>query len=425
MSLQLQRINIGNGVNLNLIKTDKFKSNLLSYYFIRPLNKDEVTKNALLPLVLKRGTEEYDTNLKIQKLLEENYGSQLSMGIDKRGEKHILRFTIEMADKSYVKDEKYIYNILELLQSIIFNPALDEGYFKKDYVKQEKENLKRRIEGRINNKRSYALGRCIEEMCKNEKFSIYPLGNIDDLEKINEEVLYDHYKEFVNTSPIEIFYIGDYDEKLVESLKKNIDINREDIIEIDKEEIISSVQTKNMIHEEMDIVQGKVVLGLRTGINYDDYLYNALLVASNILGGGPNSKLFKNVREKESLAYYISSSIYKYKSIMLIDGGIEFDNFEKTVDIINKELEDMKQGKFTDKDIELSKKSLKSSMESIKDSIFLISEFFFSQQLSGDNRSLEEVLKDIDNVTREEIVASVSNISLDTIYFMKNSKLEK
>lgn len=425
MSLQLQRINIGNGVNLNLIKTDKFKSNLLSYYFIRPLNKDEVTKNALLPLVLKRGTEEYDTNLKIQKLLEENYGSQLSMGIDKRGEKHILRFTIEMVDKSYVKDEKYIYNILELLQSIIFNPALDEGCFKKDYVKQEKENLKRRIEGRINNKRSYALGRCIEEMCKNEKFSIYPLGNIDDLEKINEEVLYDHYKEFVNTSPIEIFYIGDYDEKLVENLKKNIDINREDIIEIDKEEIISSVQTKNMIHEEMDIVQGKVVLGLRTGINYDDYLYNALLVASNILGGGPNSKLFKNVREKESLAYYISSSIYKYKSIMLIDGGIEFDNFEKTVDIINKELEDMKQGKFTDKDIELSKKSLKSSMESIKDSIFLISEFFFSQQLSGDNRSLEEVLKDIDNVTREEIVASVSNISLDTIYFMKNSKLEK
>ena len=110
---------------------------------------------------------------------------------------------------------------------------------------------------------------------------------------------------------------------------------------------------------------------------------------------------------------------------MLIDGGIEFDDFEKTVDIINKELEDMKQGKFTDKDIELSKKSLKSSMESIKDSIFLISEFFFSQQLSGDNRSLEEVLKDIDNVTREEIVASVSNISLDTIYFMKNSKLEK
>ena len=110
---------------------------------------------------------------------------------------------------------------------------------------------------------------------------------------------------------------------------------------------------------------------------------------------------------------------------MLIDGGIEFDNFEKTVDIINKELEDMKQGKFTDKDIELSKKSLKSSMESIKDSIFLISEFFFSQQLSGDNRSLEEVLKDIDNVTREEIVVSVSNMSLDTIYFMKNSKLEK
>ncbi len=422
MVLKSERIKIGNGIHLNLIKTDKFKSNLLSYYFLRPLSKEEVTKNALLPLVLKRGTAEYDTNLKIQRKLEETYGASLSIAINKRGEKHVLRFTVETVNGDYVGDGDYIYEVINLLKSIIYNPALEKGYFRRDYVEQEKENLKHRIEGRINDKRSYALDRCIEEMCRNEKFSIFPLGNIDDLENIDEGILYKHYQNVINTSPIEIFYVGEYDEKLIEYIKNIEKVERDSVITIPREQIISGVQTKNMVHEDLDVTQGKLVLGYRTGIPYEDRLYNGLIVASDILGGGPNSKLFRNVREKESLAYYITSTIYKYKSIMLIDGGIEFNNFEKTIDIVKEQLEEMKHGNFTDEDIEVSKKSIKSSTESIRDSIFLISEYFFSQILSEDIRSLEEVLKDIDSVTKEEITEAMSKVVLDTIYFMKNSK---
>lgn len=422
MSLKSEKIKIGNGINLNLIKTDKFKSNLISYYFMRPLSKDEVTKNALLPLVLKRGTEEYDTNLKIQKKLEEMYGSNLNIGINKRGEKHVLRFTIESVSGDYINDNRYIYDVVDMLKSIIYNPALDKGYFKKEYVDQEKENLKRRIEGRINDKRSYALERCIEEMCKNEKFSIYPLGTIEDLEKIDESILYEHYKNLISTSPIEIFYVGQYDDDLIDYIKNTEKIDRNNIIEIPREVINSGSMTKNMVNEDLDVTQGKLVLGFRTGIPYEDKLYNGLVVASDILGGGPNSKLFRNVREKESLAYYVSSTVFKYKSIMLIDGGIEFDNFEKTIDIIKEQVEEMKSGNFTDEDIEISKKSIKSSTESIKDSIFLISEFFFSQSLSNDYRSLEEILRDFDLVTKEEVIEATEKIALDTIYFMRNSK---
>ena len=424
MTLKSERIQIDNGIYLNLIHTDKFKSNLLSYYFLRPLSKDEVTKNALLPLVLKRGTEEYDTNLKIQKKLEETYGANFSISINKRGEKQVLRFTVESINGDYIGDNDNIYEVIDLLKSIIYNPTLEKGYFRKDYVAQEKENLKNRIESRINDKRSYALDRCIEEMCKNEKFSIYPLGKVEDLEDIDEDILYNHYKNLINTSPIEIFYVGQYDERLIEYIKNIGKTERKDVLTIPREQIISGVQTKNMINENLDVTQGKLVLGFRTGIPYEDRLYNGLIVASDILGGGPNSKLFRNVREKESLAYYITSTIYKYKSIMLIDGGIEFQNFEKTVDIINEQLEEMRKGNFTEEDIEISKKSIKSSTESIKDSAFLISEYFFSQILSQDNRSLEEILKDIDSVTKEEIINSISKVALDTIYFMKNSKTQ-
>ncbi|CAK7072161.1 pitrilysin family protein [Tissierella sp.] len=422
MTLKSERIKIGNGIYLNLIRTDKFKSNLLSYYFLRPLSKEEVTKNALLPLVLKRGTAEYDTNLKIQRKLEETYGASLSIAINKRGEKHVLRFTVETVNGDYVGDGDYIYEVINLLKSIIYNPALEKGYFRRDYVEQEKENLRHKIEGRINDKRSYALDRCIEEMCRNEKFSIFPLGNIDDLENIDEGILYKHYQNVINTSPIEIFYVGEYDEKLIEYIKNIEKVERDSVITIPREQIISGIQTKNMVHEDLDVTQGKLVLGYRTGIPYEDRLYNGLIVASDILGGGPNSKLFRNVREKESLAYYITSTIYKYKSIMLIDGGIEFNNFEKTIDIVKEQLEEMKHGNFTDEDIEVSKKSIKSSTESIRDSIFLISEYFFSQILSEDSRSLEEILRDIDSVSREEITEAMSKVVLDTIYFMKNSK---
>ncbi|WMM23367.1 pitrilysin family protein [Tissierella sp. MB52-C2] len=424
MPLKSERIQIDNGIYLNLIYTDKFKSNLLSYYFLRPLSKDEVTKNALLPLVLKRGTEEYDTNLKIQKKLEETYGANLSISVNKRGERQVLRFTVEAINGNYVGDKKNIYEVINLLQSIIHNPTLEKGYFRKDYVEQEKENLKNRIEGRINDKRSYALDRCIEEMCKNEKFSIYPLGKVEDLQSIDEDILYNHYSDVISTSPIEIFYIGEYDDELIEYIKNIGKTERKDVLTIPREQIISGVQTKNMISEDLDVTQGKLVLGFRTGIPYEDRLYNGLIVASDILGSGPNSKLFRNVREKESLAYYITSTIYKYKSIMLIDGGIEFQNFEKTLDIVNEQLDEMKKGNFTEEDIEISKKSIKSSTESIRDSAFLISEYFFSQILSNDNRSLEEILKDIDTVTKEEIIDAISQVALDTIYFMKNSKVE-
>jgi predicted Zn-dependent peptidase len=161
-------------------------------------------------------------------------------------------------------------------------------------------------------------------------------------------------------------------------------------------------------------------MGCRAGIHHNDRLYNPLLVASDILGGGPNSKLFKIVREKESLAYYISSGVYKYKSIMLIQSGIEFDDFEKTVDIIRAQLDELQAGNFTEDDISKSIKSIKTNTETIKDSIFLISEFFFSQLISRDNRSLDQILEDFDNVKKEEIIEAANKITIDTIYFMRN-----
>ncbi len=422
MGLKSNRIKLGNGIYLNMIKTDKFKSSLLSWYFIRSLDKDESTKNALLPLVLKRGTEEYSNSLELQKKLEELYGSNLSASINKRGDRHVLRFSMEWANGEYLNDQKYNLETIEMLEQIIYNPLKIDGGFKKEYVEGEKQVLKRRIQSKIDDKRSYAIERCIQEMCRKEKFSISTLGYIEDLDNIDEFNLYQHYLHVLETSPIEIFYVGNYDESFIQNLKDKYSKERENILELPKAKIVSAVQTKRSVDEGFDINQGKLVIGYRAGISHEDKLYNPLIIANDILGGGPNSKLFKNVREKSSLAYYIASRVFKFSSIMIIDAGIEFDKRQETIEIIREQIKDMKEGNFSEGDIQVSKLSIKTSMESLKDSIFGISEFFFNQLLSNDERNIEEIIQDFENVTKDEIIQASQNIIPDTIYFMKKRK---
>lgn len=417
MALKSERIKLGDGIHLNLIKSDKFKANLLSYYFIRPLDRDEVTMNALIPLVLKRGTNKYKSSLEVERHLEELYGADFNMSVNKKGERHVIRFTMEWAG-DYFSDNESTFEVLDMLKELIYEPYSDGQAFNQKYTDQEKINLKNRIEAKINNKRGYAINRCIEAMCKSESYSLYQLGYVEDLDDINEINLYNHYKKILETSPIEIFYVGKYNDEIVDYIKRLNTHSRGEIIEIPRERFDIQPSNKHLINEKLDVNQGKLVMGFRTGVPYEDKLYDALLIANDIFGGGPNSKLFRNVREKESLAYYSGSSVLKYKSIMLVDSGIDFENYDKAVDIINNQLESLKMGDFSQEEIEISKKSIGTSIDSIRDSLFLITEYFFSQTITQDFRTIEEVIDSIEKVDKSQIEKAAENISLDTIYFM-------
>ncbi|KNF09933.1 putative Zn-dependent peptidase [Gottschalkia purinilytica] len=420
MELKTIRKEIGKGVHLNVLKTDKFKTNIISIYLIRPLDKEEVTKNALLPLVLNRGTKNYNTSLDIQRKLEDLYGANLSIDVSKKGEKHAIRFSIEFIDDKYT-NERNIEETISLLIEIIINPILENGKFSTKYIQQEKENLKRRIESKINDKKQYSVDRCIEEMCKDEKFSINRLGYVDDLEKVNADNLYEHYKTVLSTSIIEIDAVGDINITEVEELIKNkFNLERKNIVELPREEVIKKVEKENVVYEDMEISQGKLILGYRTNLPYEDELYNAFMIGNEILGGGPNSKLFLNVREKESLAYYIYSQSFKYKSLMLIVSGIEFENFEKTVDIIKSQVDEVKKGVFTEDDIENAKNSIITSIKALTDDSFSLCEYILAQYLTNDDKTIDEFISNIRKVRKEDIVNAFQNIELDTTYFLKS-----
>ncbi|RKD34290.1 EF-P 5-aminopentanol modification-associated protein YfmF [Thermohalobacter berrensis] len=421
MELETIRKKLDEGIHLNLIKTKKFKTNFISIYFLRPLIREEVTKNALIPMVLKRGTKFNKTSLDIQRRLEELYGLNFSIDVTKKGERQVVRFSIEGPNSDYLPLENFFQQKFKMLTEIITSPLTENNKFLDKYLEQEKQNLEKRIKARINNKKSYAVERCIEEMCKNEKYSIYKYGYVEDLNEIDSKRLYDHYVKILESSPIEINIVGNLEEEEVfETIKNTFEVPRKNVEYIPRENILKDVKTHKRVFEEMDVNQGKLTLGFRTNIPYEEDLFEALLLMSNILGGGPHSKLFINVREKESLAYYIHSKTYKYKSLMIITSGIEFKNFEKALDIIKKQVDEMKKGNFTDDEIEQSKKALITTIEALKDSNYSLSEFLLSQSITKEEKTIEEMVNRVKRIKREEIIEAANRANLDTIYFLKN-----
>lgn len=421
MEKETKKINLGKNINLTLIPATKFKSNLISIYIQRLLDREEVTKNALLPSIITSGSEKYPSLREISNKLDDLYGASMVGDAVKRGEKQVLTFKILSTNERYL-DEEILVDVIDFFNEVINNPLVIDGGFNKEYLEIEKVNLKDRIQGIINDKGRYALERAFEEMCEGERYSISEYGYEEDLENIDSVDLYNHYKEILKTSPIDIVIEGDFnEEEIVKILSEKFTFDRDDIIDIPRENYKKGIKEIKVINENMDIAQGKLIMGYRTNVDFADVSkYYSLVVASNILGGGPHSKMFINIREKESLCYYIYSSIEKYKSILFISSGIEVKNYDKTVELVKKQIGSLKNGDISDYELESSKSALISSMQSLADSIGGLSDFYFAQDMSKTNSTVEDIINYVANVTVEDIVNSLEDIELDTVYFLRN-----
>ena len=419
----LKTLEIGKNVKLTLIPESKFKTNLISVYIQRKLDRNEVTKNALLPGILKSGCNKYKTLGQLTDREEELYGSYLHAGASKRGESQVLGFSILSVNEKYL-DEKILGQCIEFLNEIINNPLVIDGGFNEEYLNIEKEILKDSIMSIINDKGNYAMKRTNEIMFEGEPYSINGKGYIEDLDTIDRVGLYEHYKEVLKTSPIEIMIEGEFEEtEVVELIKEKFQFDRGNIIDIPKEEYYKEVDKVKEVKETMDIAQGKLVMGYRCNVDYlDEEKYYSLLLGSRILGGGADSKLFINVREKESLCYTIYSTIQKSKSTMMVCSGIEAQNYEKTVNLVKEQVQKLKDGDITESEISNAKIAFINSLNSLNDEIGRISDFYFSQSISKNKSDLDQIKNMINKSTKEDIVEAVKNIELDTIYFLSNNK---
>lgn len=420
---------IKKGMKVHLIQTQKFKTNLIAVFLTVPINMETVTKNSLLSAVLRRGSKNMPTSTQISQELEEMYGASFDNGIDKTGDNQILKFYIESINDNYLpqNDENMLKTSIDKLLEIVFNPLTENGIFKEEYVNQEKENIKRIIEGKSDNKARYAFDRCIEEMYKDEPYGLYKYGYIEDLDNIDAKTLYEHYEKVKAESKIDIFISGnveDSDSKLVEENENIKKLNERtpnyDINNLEEKE----AKQERTVKEEMDVTQGKIVIGMDLHLKNEDQKYD-VLVYNAILGGSANSKMFQEVREKASLAYTAGSSYIRYKSNIFIKCGIEIKNYDKAIEIIRKQLQDMENGVFSDEDIENAKKGIISSIKSIDDEQDTEITYFFGQELTNNKISLEDYIQKIQNVTKENIIEIAKSITINTIYFLRNFETTK
>lgn len=420
--------NIKDGVTLHLIINENFKTDFSVVFISIPLEKENITKNALIPAVIKNGSKKYNNYQLINEELEMLYGASFDCGLDKTGDNLVLKFYIESINDNFLPEKnENLEQVLNLLLEIVFNPLVENESFKNQYVELEKKNLELLINSVKDDKDIYSYEKCINIMYKNSGYGISKYGNIEDLKTINSKNLYSRYKEIISKGKIDIIVSGNYEkEKIQRQIEENQFIknlnSREDILNINnfKTELKEKIDNPETVKEEMDVTQGKLVIGLDIlPNNLEDFRFIAIMYNA-IFGNGVNSKLFQIVREKESLAYTAKSEYVVQKNNIFIRCGIECEKYDKTVELIKVLLEQMKNGEFTEEDINKTKEYIISGIDSINEEQDTQILYLFGQELSKLPLKTEEYKEKIKAVTKEQITEFAQSIQLNTIYFLKS-----
>ncbi len=414
---------IARGVTLRYLETDKFKTGILSVNFIAPLSDKTAAANALIPNILLRGSKKYPTMAELNKALDYLYASGVSARNMKRGEKQIFGLCANMLDSSYAIDGEDLPDMAaEILEDLLLNPVTEGDGFSKAYTESEKSNLIDAIKAKINNKAYYARNRCIEEMCKNEAFGISETGTVEEVAACTAKSAYEQYKYMLANYPVEIFFVGkcNIDTLSARFAKLFGSIDRTPI-KLPENEIIRTCDNVTFISEDMDVNQGKLVLGFRSGITLTDSDYYGFMLFNEIFGGGVTSKLFMNVREKMSLCYYCSSSPDAIKGLVIVSSGIEVSNREIAEKAILDQLEAIKKGDFTDEDFANAKRSIVNTYRELSDSAQALEVWYLGRLLSGVICDPDEVVNVLSNVKRDEAVAAANKATLDTVYFLNGT----
>lgn len=414
-------------LRIHVLPTKRFKTFAISLYAGVPLREDTVTPVALTPFVLRRGTESYPETTQFREQLEHLYGAGFGFDVYKRGDYQIVQFRMDTINDSFVGggEQQLLDRSFAFLGEVLTKPARENGHFKTSYVQAERETVRKKLESIVNDKMRYAAERCIEEMCKHEPYRLHPLGERKALPAMEPSELTGAYENWLREASMDLYVVGDTTlEEVEELVQRHFNLERKTSSDYQAQKAVRGDEEPHTVIERLNIGQGKLNLGLRTSITYADDKYASALMYNGILGGYPHSKLFVNVREKESLAYYASSRYDGHKGIATIQSGIEIPNYEKAVTIIKQQLEEMKLGHITDLEMSQTKAMIRNLLKEMQDAAFEMIAYDFNRQLSGKERTSEELLAQIEQTTKQDVREAAEQFRLDTIYFLRDEKEE-
>lgn len=415
---KLKSYKISEEVNFNVIKDDRFKTGRISISMYVPLNKDTVSVNAILPFLLTKSCRMYPDFTSLNKKLDELYGASIYANVGKIGEMQVLSMSASFLDDRYaLEGESISEKVTELLCNMLFDPVVVNDNFSVENVNQEKRQLKELLESEYNDKKIFAKKRCEELMCKDEKYGINRLGTEQDVNKIMSTDVYNAWKNILKTAKFELFLLGNLDEQKALKVFKEAfsNIERENVVKFETK-IIKKAEKEKSYNESIKASQSKLVMGFRTSIAGQDDDVNAMRLAIALFGATPHSKLFLNVREKYSLCYYCSARYDRIKGIMLVQSGVEKDNIEKAKQEILNQLEEIKRGNFSEDDIAAIKRTLTNDYRTVSDYLSSLESFYSSQAFDEKIYTPEEMVDNLNKITKEQIIEVSKKITLDTVY---------
>lgn len=421
----IQRFPIAEGVTLSVIPSAKFKTNTLTVHFVVPLEKETAALTALVPKVLLRGSAAYPDMAAVARRLDTLYDTNLSPAYTKRSGTLLVGFAADFIKDRFLPEK---VNLLEkaadVLFSILYDPLTEDGAFRKDYVEGEKADLISAIASRINNKAAYAKEKCTALMFDGLPYGLSELGTEEDCRNATAKAVYDRYLDMIHNAPMEISFLGETDiPMLIAYLKSRIPVSAARRTDYPAAKVLAGApEGVRAVTEKMPVAQGKLVMGFRTGgIRLTDDNATAFTLFCDIFGGSPQSKLFMNVREKMSLCYYCRAMQELFAGCLFVSSGIETANRTAAYDAIMKELQDTKDGVFTDKDVEDAKRSLINDYKELDDNAYELIVWHLSRRIFGSAKTPEDVIAEIGRTTKEEIVAAGKHVALDTVFFIEGT----
>jgi predicted Zn-dependent peptidase len=399
--------------------TTKFKTITLSLYVHQPLG-ERATMIALLPQVLRRGCKGMPDMRTIVVTLEDLFGASMGADVAKIGERQMMVFRFEVVNDRFAPKKIHaLEKSIQFLWKILSQPVTVKGGLRADYVAQEKENLKRLIEGMINERMSYAYERCIQEMCKGEAYARYEYGKLEEIEAITPKDLLKLHERLLAEAPVDLFVSGDVDPKRVAAIaKKTFKFKKRKLRPIPPTEIRAGNGKLREHIERLDVEQGKMVLGCRTGVTWGKPETFPLVMYNGLLGAFPHSKLFANVREKEGLAYAVHSSLDHTKGLLFITAGIDPAKYTKCVEVIQQQMADLASGKISDDEWEKTRLTITDRVRSREDNPSAKIGSFLEMSLNGKPMTAAEVIDGVNAVTRADVVRAAGRVKPDTIFYL-------
>ncbi len=411
---------------LSHIKTDKFKTEMLSVSILAPVDRYRSPMSLLALSTLKRGTEKFPTIGAVNRRLDELYATTVSVKSLRQGNCNVLGFSAEMLGEEYTDGKTDIFGgTLELICQMLFHPLTDErGFFMPAYIENERNNQCDTIAAQINNPRAYASRRMRDILYEGDDYGISLVGEIDAVRAITGEQLRDCYHSLIRDNRFEVFYVGSRPMDEVEAMLSHELLPRlgdAPRMRIAQTPAPIPVREVRRVTEEMPLAQGKLVMGFDCGVHIRDEDFFAMLVMKELYGYSPVNKLFMQLREKMSLCYYCSASYDIFKGTMSVSSGIAPENRDiAECEIIN-QLHEIAAGHVTPEEFEAAKHSLLGGYRSIFDSPAALESYYSCREDFGIDCPISLCMEKIKEVELADVVRVAAGVRLDTVYFLNGN----